>query len=268
MTWRRLSLLVKTPYVLVVVAFLLAPTAIVIVLSFSSNAILFFPPSGFGVHWYGNFLHDPTWRSGTFTSLKVGGLSMVLATVLGTMTAIGLVRGRVLGRSLITAAILSPLIAPTVIVGLGMYIMYLRVHLVGTLLALVAAHTALGMPFVVVNVAASLRTVDRNLELAARNLGAGSLRTFLQITLPLILPGVLAGALFSFITSWDEVVVALFLSTPLVQTLPVTMWTGVQNGVDPTVAAASSVVSGVSLMLLVAYTVLRWRTTSRRAATA
>jgi putative spermidine/putrescine transport system permease protein len=253
------------PYVLVVAAFLLAPTAIVIVLSFSSNAILFFPPSGFGVHWYGNFFHDPTWRDSAITSLKVAVLSTLLATVLGTLTALGLVRGRFIGRSLITAVILSPLIAPTVIVGLGMYIMYLRVHLVGTLLAFVAAHAALGMPFVVVNVAANLRTVDRNLELAARNLGAGSLQTFLRITLPLILPGVLAGALFSFITSWDEVVVALFLSTAVLQTLPVTMWTGVQYGVDPTVAAASTIVTGVSLMLLIAFTALRWRTTTRRA---
>ena len=252
--------LFKMPYVLVVGAFLLAPTTMVVVLSFTSSRVLFFPPSGFGVHWYGNFLHDQTWRSGTITSLKVGVFSMLLATGLGTLTALGLVRGRFIGRSLVTALVLSPLIAPTVIVGLGMYIMYLRVHLVGTLLALVAAHTALGMPFVVVNVAASLRTVDRNLELAARNLGAGSVRTFVRITLPLILPGVLAGALFSFVTSWDEVVIALFLSTPLLQTLPVVMWTGVQYGVDPTVAAASSVVTAVSLLLLVGFTVLRLRT--------
>ncbi len=249
----------KACYVLVVGAFLLAPTVIVIILSFSSDEIFFFPPSGFGVRWYRNFFQDPIWSNGTIASLKVAVLSMLLSTVLGTLTALGLVRGRFLGRPLVTALILSPLIAPTVIVGLGIYIMYLRVHLVGTLLAFVATHTALGMPFVVVNVAASLRTVDRNLELAARNLGAGPLRAFLKITLPLILPGVLAGALFSFITSWDEVVIALFLSTPLLQTLPVVMWTGVQFGVDPTVAAASSVVTGVSLVLLTFFTLLRWR---------
>ncbi len=251
--------LLKMPFVLVVAAFLLAPTVIVIILSFSSEQIFFFPPSGFGARWYGNFFHDPIWSHGTIASLKVAVLSMLFSTVLGTLTALGLVRGRFVGRPLITALILSPLIAPTVIVGLGIYIMYLRTHLVGTLLAFVATHTALGMPFVVINVAASLRTVDRNLELAARNLGAGSLRTFFRITLPLIMPGVLAGALFSFITSWDEVVIALFLSTPLLQTLPVVMWTGVQNGVDPTVAAASSVVTGVSFALLIVFTLLRWR---------
>lgn len=259
MKLRKALLLVKVPYVLAVAAFLLAPTLIVVALSFSSEEIFFFPPSGFGVRWYGNFFHDPIWSNGTITSLKVALLTMALSTVLGTLTALGLVRGRFVGRPLITALILSPLIAPTVVVGLGIYIMYLRAHLVGTMLAFVATDTALAMPFVVINVAASLRTVDRNLELAARNLGAGPVKTFFRITLPLILPGVIAGALFSFITSWDEVVVAIFLSTPLLQTLPVVMWTGVQNGVDPTVAAASSIVTAVSIVLLAVFTLLRWR---------
>jgi putative spermidine/putrescine transport system permease protein len=146
--------------------------------------------------------------------------------------------------------VLSPLIVPTVIVALGMYILSLRAHLVGTLPALVVAHSTLSLPYVVINVAAALRTMDPTVELAAQSLGAAPLRTFLMVTLPLILPSVVAGALFAFITSWDEVVVSLFLSTPLLQTLPVVIWTQVRSDVDPTVAAASSLVTAVSLLVL------------------
>jgi len=144
-----------------------------------------------------------------------------------------------------------------------MYVVYVRIGLAGTLLGLVLAHTALAFPFVVVNVAASLRTLDETIEMAARGLGAGPLRTYFQITQPLIMPGVLAGALFAFITSWDEVVVALFQSTPLLQTLPVVIWAQVRNDVDPTVAAASSIVSATSLLVLCIWILVRSRAGAR-----
>jgi putative spermidine/putrescine transport system permease protein len=252
-------LLAKYGFVTVVGLALIAPTVILIVISFSSGNVLFFPPPGFSGRWYMNFFHRSDWTEATLTSLKVGILAMVMASALGTLTALGLVRGRFPGRGLITALVLSPMIVPAVIVGLGMYIFYLKLKLVGTLPVFVLSHAVLGLPFVVVNVAASLRTVDRNLELAARNLGAGPIRTFFSITLPLIMPGVVAGALFAFITSWDEVVLALFLSTPLFRTLPVRMWTGIRFGVDPTVAAASSMVTGLSLVLLVVLLFVRIR---------
>jgi len=176
---------------------------------------------------------------------------MLAATVLGTSTALGLVRGRYPARALLNGVVLSPLIVPTVIVALGMYILYLRLRLVGTMLALVVAHTTLSLPYVVINVAAALRTMDPTVELAAQSLGATPLRTFFQVTLPLIFPSVIAGALFAFMTSWDEVVVSLFLSTPFLQTLPVVIWTQVRTDVDPTVAAASSLVTGVSILVLI-----------------
>ena len=230
--------------------FLVAPTIIVVIISFSSSSILFFPPPGYGLRWYDQFFHVSTWTDAAATSLKVATGSMLAATTLGTVTALGLVRGRYPARGLVNGLMLSPLIVPTVIVALGMYILYLRAHLVGTLLALMVAHSTLSLPYVVINVAAALRTMDPTVELAAQSLGAPPLRTFLMVTLPLILPSVVAGALFAFITSWDEVVVSLFLSTPFLQTLPVVIWTQVRSDVDPTVAAASSLVTGVSLLVL------------------
>jgi putative spermidine/putrescine transport system permease protein len=195
--------------------------------------------------------------------LVVGTSTTVLATALGTLAALGLVRGTFPGRAAVVALVVSPLIVPSVVVALGMYVVYVRIGLAGTLPGLVIAHTALALPFVVINVAASLRTLDDTAEMAARGLGAGPYYTFFHITLPLIMPGVIAGALFAFITSWDEVVVALFQSTPLLQTLPVVIWAQIKNDVDPTVAAASSVVSLVSLLILCCWLVVRSRAGAR-----
>jgi putative spermidine/putrescine transport system permease protein len=248
----------KYTFVSLLGVFLMAPTIVVFILSFSSATILYFPPPGYSTRWYENFFVSPLWTAGAVTSLQVGVVATVFATVLGTLTALGLVRGRFRGRALANALVLSPVIFPSVIVALAMYILALRLYLTGTLLVLVLAHTALALPFVVVNVTASLRSLDRTVEQAARSCGAGPLRTFLEVTLPLIWPGVAAGALFAFITSWDEVVVAFFLSTPLVQTLPVVIWAQVREDIDPTVAAASSMVTALSLGLLALMVLAQW----------
>src|SRR5262249_44035160 len=161
---------------------------------------------------YVNFFAAPLWTAGTVTSLMVGAVAMGAATLLGTLVALGMMRGRLPGRAVINALVLSPVIFPSVIVALAVYIVALRLYLAGAMLALFLAHTALAIPFVVVNVSASLRLMDQSVELAARSCGAGPIRTFLEITLPLIWPGVATGALFAFITSWDEVVVSFFLA--------------------------------------------------------
>lgn len=248
----------KYTFVALLGVFLLAPTFVVFILSFSSATILYFPPPGYSTRWYENFFVSPIWTAGAITSLQVAVLTTIFATVLGTFTALGLVRGRFRGRALANAVVLSPVIFPSVIVALAMYILALRLYMTGTLLVLVLAHTALALPFVVVNVSASLRSLDRTIEQAARSCGAGPTRTFLQVTLPLIWPGVAAGALFAFITSWDEVVVAFFLSTPLMQTLPVVIWAQVREDIDPTVAAASTLVTVLSLGLLALMVCARW----------
>ena len=239
--------------------FLITPTVIVVVMSFSTGTTLHFPPPGLGVRWYQAFFRSGQWTDAASTSLEVAVLATLLATVLGTTTALGLVRGRFPFKGAVTAILLSPLIIPIVIVAVGMYMMYSRWGMTGSVAGMVAAHTCLGMPFVVVNVLASLAVLDRNLERAANSLGAGPIRTFFRITLPLILPGVLAGALFAFVTSWDEVVASLFLSSPFVRTLPVVMWSVVRSQIDPTIAAVAALLTAATIILFASVQTARRR---------
>jgi putative spermidine/putrescine transport system permease protein len=208
-------------------------------------------------------LTDPQWSTGFVNSAQVASLTAVLATVLGTLAALGTVRGRFPGKSAVNALILSPLIVPVIIIAIGMFSLFVRWKIAGSIVGLVLAHTALAVPFVVINVATSLRTIDRNLELAAMNLGADPLRTFRRVTLPLILPGVLAGGLFAFITSWDEVVVSIFLTTARFRTLPVEMWEQVRQVVDPTVAAVATTLLAVTTSLLLLILVVRRQAPAR-----
>lgn len=230
--------------------FLVAPSVIIVVMSFTSSSLLRFPPAGFSTEWYGNFFEDERWTGAAVTSLKVAAITTAVATVLGTLTALGIMRGRYRGRALVTALVLSPLVVPLIVVAVGMNLTFSRWGLTGTLVGLVLAHTSLAIPFVVVNVAASLRVIDANLELAARTLGAGPIRAFVRVTLPLIFPAVVAGALFAFITSWDEVVVAIFLSSSLTRTLPVVMWSEVHDSIQPTIAAVASMLTGLTVIAL------------------
>jgi putative spermidine/putrescine transport system permease protein len=233
-----------------VVFFLIAPTIVVVGSSFGATRSLAFPPKGFSTRWYENFFTD-AWLPTAGTSLKVAVLAALLATVLGTMGALGVVRGRFPGRQAVQALFVAPMIVPTVILGIGVFQVFGGWHITGSLLGLVLAHTALALPFVVVTVGASLQTVDPVLERAAANLGAGPVATFARITLPLILPGVLTGALFAFVTSLDEVVVAIFLTSPTVTTLPVQIFATLQNFLDPTVAAISTMLLAVTVIVLV-----------------
>jgi len=231
--------------------FLIAPSIIIVVMSFSAGKLLSFPPPGFGLEWYAYFFSSDQWLGSALNSLQIGAVSALIASVLGTLAAYALVRGRVWGGSAIKAIIISPMIAPLVVTAIGMYFAYQSYGL-SSYSGLVAAHTVMGLPFVVITVAASLHGVDPDLERAAQNLGATPLRGFIRITLPLIMPGVMVGALFAFITSWDEVVIALFLTTPALRTLPVTMWQQANFTMDPTIAAAASLLTAVTLILLLA----------------
>ena len=212
--------------------------------SFSSEQTLQFPPPGFSLRWYETLLTSPDWIFSTLVSFQIAMITAILASVLGMLAAFGLVRGRFVGQGLANAMILSPMIVPVIIVAIGMFAVFVSWRIAGSPIALIVAHTVLALPYVVVNVGASLRTMDRTLEAASMNLGAGPLRTFRYVTLPLILPGVLAGALFAFLVSWDEVVVAIFLSSPYLKTLPVLMWGQIKESVDPTVAAVCDVADG------------------------
>jgi putative spermidine/putrescine transport system permease protein len=262
-SWRQPRRLLLVSLGALTVFFLMAPTLVVVPMSFTASHALTFPPEGFSTRWYEKMLTDPQWSTGFVNSAQVALLTAVLATVLGTLAALGTVRGRFPGKNAVNALVLSPLIVPVIIIAIGMFSVFVRWKITGTIVGLVLAHTALAVPFVVVNVATSLRTMDRNLELAAMNLGADPLRTFFRITLPIVLPGVFAGALFAFITSWDEVVVSIFLTTARFRTLPVEMWEQVRQVVDPTVAAVSTTLLTVTTTLLVLVFVVRRQAPAR-----
>lgn len=219
---------------------LILPVLVVVPMSFSDSSFLTFPPEEFSLRWFENFFQDPGWRASTLASFRVAVLVMLLAVVLGTMAALGLVRGNLRFKGVVAGLIMAPLIVPYVIVGLAVYAVALELNLTQTTLGFVLVHCALAVPYVTVNVAAALASYDERLEHAAMSLGANRVVTFVKVTLPMILPSLAAGALFAFITSWDEVVVSLFLSGPELTTLPVRMWSGVRVQIDPTVAAVST----------------------------
>jgi putative spermidine/putrescine transport system permease protein len=234
----------------VIAAWLVAPTLVVIPMSFTEAKSFGFPPKGFTTEWYSNFFSNPEWYDALVTSLQIAVVVTVVSVVLGTAAAFALVRGRFPGKGLVSALLLAPMIVPIVVIAVGIFSVYLRWQLSGKTLGFILAHTTLAIPFVIITVSASVRTLDRRLELAAASLGAGPLTTFRTVTLPLIRPGLLAGALFAFITSFDEVVVALFLQSPTVRTLPVQMFTSVTREIDPTLAAASTMIITLTTSLI------------------
>ncbi|MFJ6657985.1 ABC transporter permease [Streptomyces sp. NPDC091377] len=238
-------------------ALLVAPTLVVIPLSFTGRRSFAFPPEDWSLDWYRNFFTDPVWRDSLLTSLQIALAVAVLATVLGTLAALGLDRGRIPGKGLLNGLLMAPMVVPQIVAGIAVYAAFLDWGLAGTALGFVVAHTALAVPFVVVAVSTSLRGYDRGLDRAAAMLGASPLTTFRRVTAPLIAPGVLSGAVFAFVTSLDEVVIAFYLQSPTLHTLPVTMFSSVTVETDPTIAAASSIVLVATTALILLPQLLR-----------
>lgn len=236
---------------MVIALFLIVPVLVIIPLSFTSQSFLTFPPPGFSLRWYEQLFSRSDWMNSAWLSIWIACVVALVSTVLGTAASFGLVRGKFPGQRLVVAFILSPLIIPGIIVAIAVYFFYARLQLVGSSLAIAMAHTALAVPFVVVNVSASLHSFDRRLEMAAQNLGAGAFDTFRLVILPSIRPGIVAGALFAFITSFDELIVALFIAGPSQVTLPLRMWESMRSSLEPTLAAVSTlaIVASVSLFL-------------------
>jgi putative spermidine/putrescine transport system permease protein len=241
-----------------VLVFLALPLLVVVPISFSAAKYLTFPPPGWSAQWYERYFGSREWMNATVRSVEVATLTTLAATTLGTAAALAL-RRSFRGRALVSLIVLAPMVVPVIIVAIGIYGLYARLQLVGTLAGLVLAHTVLALPFVVVVVTATLRGFDETLELAAQNLGAGRWATFRLVTLPLIRPGVVSGALLAFITSFDEVVVAIFVSGSRQPTLPKQMWDGIRTEIDPTVAAVSTLLIAVTTVVLAAITFVRQR---------
>jgi putative spermidine/putrescine transport system permease protein len=256
-SFRRWNRILLVAFGVLTIVFLIGPSLVIVPMGFSSAKILSFPPPGLSLQWYEKMVTSPSWTAGFVNSFMAAVLTAVVASILGTLAALGLARGRFPGRNVANALILSPLVVPVVVIAIGMFSLYVRWKITGSVVGLVVAHTTLAVPFVVISVSASLRTMDRNLEMAAANLGANPLRTFRYITLPLIMPGVFAGALFAFLSSWDEVVVAIFLTTTKFRTLPTVMWEQVRQVIDPTVAAVATVLLVVTTVVLMLALVVR-----------
>ncbi len=252
--WNRVLLIL---FGALCILFLIGPSLVIVPMGFSSGSIMEFPPPGFSLQWYEKMVTSAAWTSGFANSFQVAVATAVVSSVLGTLAALGLARGRFPGRSIANALILSPLVVPVVVIAIGMFALFVRWKITGTVVGLTLAHTALAVPYVVVSVSTSLRTMDRNLEMAAANLGASPVRTFRHVTLPLIMPGVFTGALFAFLSSWDEVVVAIFLTTARFRTLPTVMWEQVRQVVDPTVAAVATVLLVITTVVLMVALVIR-----------
>lgn len=233
-----------------IATWLVAPTLVIVPMSFTGKKSLAFPPQGISLQWYENFFMDPQWFGSLVVSLKVAILVSLVATAIGTMAAIGLNRMRSRAGQAINAALLTPMILPDVVLAVGIYAVYLNLKLVGTWTGYIAAHTVLAIPFVVIAVSASLSVFDQRLVTAAASLGASPLATFRSVTLPLIMPGVLSGALFAFVTSFDEVIISIFITSPHLKTLPVMIFSSITRDSDPTVAAVGSMTFVITTMAI------------------
>ncbi len=246
-------------FVGLVLLFLIAPILAIMPLSFNSESFFSYPMPGYSLKWYADFFFNERWTSAVRVSLIVGSATTFLATSLGTLAALGLSRSHVPGRGLIMAALISPMIVPVIISAVGMFLFYARISLSGTLIGLILAHTALATPFVVIVVTATLTSFDRTLMRAGASCGAPPHTVFFKVVMPLILPGIISGALFAFVTSFDEVVVVLFLASPEQRTLPKQMFSGIREMISPTITAAASVLIVFSTTLLVTVELLRRR---------
>jgi len=234
----------------IVVVYLLAPLFIVMGMSLNAGNNLSFPPDELSLRWYQNMVDSPEWTDAISISVQLGLTVALITTVLGYTLALGLTRSKIRGKSLVAGLALSPLVIPSVVLGVAFYLVFSDLKLVSTFEGLVIAHVVMALPYVVVNIMAGLQLVDPDLERAARSLGAGPFNTFRKITLPLTWPAIAAAAIFAFVTSWDEVVVAIFISGPETQTLPIVMWSQLRTAIDPTIAAVATVLMFTTIVAL------------------
>ncbi len=266
--------------------FLIAPILIVIPLSFNAEPYFTFTqkmlsldPDGYSLRWYDRILtfgmtapeairdsnwwrdvwENASWIKAAKNSIIIGIASTILATALGTLAALGLSRPEMPFRRLIMGVLISPMIVPLIITATGLFFFYSSTGLAHTYVGIIMAHATLGIPFVIITVTATLVGFDHSLTRAAQNLGATPITVFRQIIMPLILPGVISGALFAFVTSFDEVVVVLFVADFDQQTIPRQMWNGIREQISPTILSVATILVIFSILLLTTVELLRRR---------
>jgi putative spermidine/putrescine transport system permease protein len=254
--------------------FLIIPILVIIPLSFNSvpfftftPEMLSFDPAGYSLRWYKDFVNNPQWIHSLQNSFIIAIFSTILSTVLGTLAALGLSKPYTPYKAAIMGALISPMIVPLIISATGMFFFYTKVGLAQTHLGIILAHTALGTPFVVITVTATLVGFDQSLIRAAQNLGAAPTTVFFKVIMPLILPGVISGGLFAFITSFDEVVVVLFLADFDQRTIPLQMFSGLREQISPTILAVATILVTISILLLTSVELLRRRSERLRGMT-
>ena len=246
--------------------FLIAPILVIIPLSFNAEPYFTFTEGmmsldreAYSVRWYKDIATNPQWIFSAKNSIIVATCSTLIATILGTLAALGLSQSHMPYRPLVMGVLISPMIVPLIISAAGMFFFYSKIGLSQTMPGLILAHAVLGTPFVVITVTATLAGFDHSLTKAAQSLGSGTSRTFFKIQMPLILPGVVSGALFAFITSFDEVVVVFFLAGFEQRTIPRQMWAGIREQISPTILAVATILVCVSILLLTTVELLRRR---------
>ena len=249
-----------------VLFFLVAPIVVIIPLSFNAvpfftftEKMLTFDPDGYSLKWYKDFLFNLNWQGAVENSFVIAVFSTLLSTTLGTVAALGLSRAEMPAKTVVMGVLISPIVVPLIISAAGMFFFYTDIGLASTHLGVILAHAALATPFVVITVTATLVGFDRNLIHAAATLGASPLTTFRRVIVPLILPGVISGALFAFVTSFDEVVVVKFIGSYEQRTIPWAMFSGIREQISPTILAVATLLVLLSICLLVVVELLRRR---------
>ena len=249
-----------------VLFFLILPIVVIIPLSFNTEpyftftkGMMMLEPSAYSLRWYDAIVTNPNWMLAIKNSFIIGFFATIVSTTLGTMAAVGLSSQNMPFKRLIMALLLSPMIVPLIIIAAGMFFFYTKFGLAGTYVGLVIAHAALGVPFVIITVTATLSGFDKSLYHAGLSMGASPLKTFVDVVIPLIRPGVISGAMFAFVTSFDEVVLVLFLAGPGQRTIPRQMFSGLREQINPTILAVATLLILVSVAFLITLEFLRRR---------
>ncbi|MBJ7555354.1 ABC transporter permease [Marinomonas spartinae] len=234
-----------------IAAFLVLPIIFIVFLSFGSSQWLIFPPPAWTLKWYIQFFNNPEWIDAAITSLEVACLTSIIATLIAMPASFALVRGRFKGRDYLYSFFTLPMMIPVVIIAVALYSVFLTLGLTGTMFAFVVSHIIVALPFAIISIINSLRLFDKSIEDAAVICGASRLQAIFKVTFPLIKPGIVSGALFAFLASWDEVVISVMMASPDLQTLPVKMWSTLRQDLTPVIAVASTALIILSLFIMI-----------------
>jgi ABC-type spermidine/putrescine transport system permease subunit II len=262
----RVFRVVLAGVVTLILVYLIIPTLIVIPLSFSEQSYLSFPPTGWSLQWYERMAENPAWMQAAWNSLAIGVPTAFLSMILGTLAALAVARGRFAFATLVSAVIVAPMMLPHVILAIGLYPVMLDLGLLRTHLAAIIGHSTIGVPLVFITVSASVASYSGALELAAMTLGANLWETFWRVTFPMIRVGIIVGGILAFATSFDELMLALFLTGSGTRTLPRLIWEQLNDFLTPTIAAAASLVFAFTLALLGIVALLLWSRSRRETA--